>query len=186
VTAARAAHPVAPPSAMPALHRRLRVAGTLAGAGVRTALLPSEPSRRRRRAQVCTAARILTALGVRVRVVAPAVPWPRTGGRLAVSGTVGRLDELAVLTAVPRTVSGWDELAARAVHQRTATTPPPPGDVLLPVSVRYRIERGECVELLDADRVPRALADVLATAGLVVEVHLLPALDAGGRLRASA
>jgi hypothetical protein len=162
-------------------HRRLRVAGALAGAGVRTALVPREAARRRGRVQVCGAARILTALGVRVRVVAPAVPWPRTGGHLVVSGSVGRIDQLAVLTAVPRTVTGWADLAERALLGRPAerallgrpaVPPPAVADVVLPASIRYR-RHGE---LLDADDVPRALDDVLATDGLIVEVHLLPAL----------
>ncbi len=155
-------------------HRRLRVAGAMAGAGLRTALVPREATRRRGRAQVCGAARILTALGVRVRVLPPAVPWPRTGGQLVVSGSVGRVDRLAVLTAVPRGVAGWVPLAEHALLGAPAPVVPPHAGVVLPVTVRYR--RGGT--LLDVVDVPRDLVDVLATADLVVEVHLLPAVTA--------
>jgi hypothetical protein len=124
---------------------------------------------------VCGAARILTAAGVRVRVVAPTTPWPRAGGRLLVGDSVGRIGELAVLTAVPRTVGGWTELAERALGSRRAT-PPPPSDVgvLLPVAVRYRYEGDG--DWLAEEEVPRDLAAALGRPGLVVEVRLLPAL----------
>jgi hypothetical protein len=159
-------------------HRRLRLAGALAGAGVRSALLPRGAQHRRGRAQVCGAARILTALGVRVRVITPAAPWPRTGGRLVARGSVGRVDELAVLTAVPRTVTGWTELAESALLGRVAAPPPRrPDDVLLPVSVGYRLDGRS----LHPHHAPRGLADALAMPGLVVEVQLLPALPPGDR-----
>ena len=59
----------------------------------------------RRRRAVCGAARLLTGLGVRVEVRAPATAWPRTGtGVLLVSDTVTALDPLALLTAVPGAV----------------------------------------------------------------------------------
>lgn len=48
------------------------------------------------RAAVCGAADVLTALGVRVEVLDPAVPWPRTGrGHLVVSNHASWLGELA-------------------------------------------------------------------------------------------
>jgi hypothetical protein len=153
-------------------HRSLRLAGALARTGVRTALLPRDASRRRGRAQVCGAARILTAAGVRVRVLAPAVPWPRTGGRLVVTGSPGRVGQLAVLTAVPRTVPGWAELAEQALLGRAARVRTADDGVVLPVTLRYRLAG----ELLDGDRAPREPADALAADGLVIEVHLLPAL----------
>src|SRR5689334_14450394 len=114
-------------------HRRLRLAGTRASVGVRTTLLPRRP-----RATVCGAARLLTVAGVRVRVVPAATPWPRAGGVLAV-GELGRIGRLAVLTAVPRTVGGWTELAERTLGGGRRTTAPAAGnaDVLLPVAVRY-------------------------------------------------
>ena len=67
---------------------------------------------------VCGAADTLTALGVRVQVFSPAIPWPRTG-RFVISDHVGRLGDLAVSTAI-----------------RGATDD---GTVICPVSVRYRV-----------------------------------------------
>lgn len=163
----------APRPAVSAPHSRLRLAGTLASVGVRTTLLP-RPASRRGRASVCDAARILTAAGVRVRVVPSRVPWPRTGGRLVVNGSVGRIDQLAVLTAVPRSVRGWAELAERALGVRHIAVVLEATDVLLPVAVRYRREGDD--SWLTGDEVPRDLTAALARRDLVVEVHLLPAL----------
>ncbi len=165
-------------------HRRLRLAGAVASAGVRSALVPRDAHRRRGRVTVCGAARILTAAGVRVRVVAPPAPWPRSGGLLVVNGSVGRIDELAVLTAVPRGVRGWVELAERALASRGAPAPAPaPSDaeVLLPVAVRYRYEAAD--SWLTESEVPRDLPAALGRPGLVVEVHLLPALTSAARVR---
>jgi hypothetical protein len=145
---------------------------TLASVGVRTAL--PRPASRRSRSSVCDAARILTAAGVRVRVVPSRVPWPRTGGRLVVNGSVGRIDELAVLTAVPRSVHGWARLAERALGARCVATVPEVTDVLLPVAVRYRWQDDDT--WLTGDQVPRDLTAALARPGLLVEVSLLPAL----------
>jgi hypothetical protein len=59
-----------------AMTQWLRLAGALAGSTANT--LPASPSgRRRQRLLVVRAARLLTALGVRVEVRAPAVAWPR-------------------------------------------------------------------------------------------------------------
>jgi len=160
-------------------HRRLRLAGAVASAGLRTALVPKDAHRRRGRVSVCGAARILTAAGVLVRVVPPSTPWPRSGGALVVSGSVGRIDELAVLTAVPRHVRGWAELAERALAGRGApVTPTAEADVLLPVAVRYRYEDADC--WLSGHAVPRDLGAALDRPGLVVEVTLLPALRPTG------
>jgi hypothetical protein len=159
--------------AVTAPHRRLRLAGTLTSVGVRSALVSRHGSRRGR-ASVRAAARILTAAGVRVRVVPSRIPWPRTGGALVVSGSVGRIDELAVLTAVPRHVRGWTLLAERALGGRSTVAAPAEADVLLPVAVRYRYERDNA--WLTEDDVPRDLTAALARPGLVVEVRLLPAL----------
>ena len=164
----------APRRAVTAPHRRLRLAGTLASVGVRTAL--PRPASRRSRASVCAAARILAAAGIRVRVVPSAVPWPRSGGRLAVSGSVGRIDELAVLTAVPRHVRGWTELAERALGGRRTHAGPLDDEVLLPVTVRFLAEGGD--GWLTEDEVPRDLTAALGRPGLVVEVRLLPTLVA--------
>ena len=171
-----ATRPAARPP-VPAPHRRLRLAGTLAAVGVRSALLPRADGRRRGRAQVCGAARILTALGVRVVVLPPATAWPRAAGRLAVQGSSGRIGDLAVLTAVPRSVAGWDLLAERALLGRPSRQADDPrGDMLLPVAVRCR-PAGEA-DWLDPSAVPQDLGAVLAAGGLVVEVRLLPALEA--------
>jgi hypothetical protein len=145
---------IAPQSVPPATQRRrrLRLARTLVGHSVRTRLLPAT-ERRKQRLQVCGAADTLTALGVRVQVFQPAIPWPRSG-RFVISDHVGRLGDLAVSTAV-----------------RGATDD---GTVICPVAVRYRVE-GRPGYLTEAE-VPRRTAGIVAMHGLVVEVHCLPAV----------
>jgi len=140
------------PQASPATRRRrrLRLTRTRVGSSVRAHLLPAG-ERRRVRLRVCEAADTLTALGVRVQVFQPAVPWPRTG-RYVISDHVGRLGDLAVSTAV-----------------RGATDD---GDIVCPVAVRYRAEGRR----LSAHEVPHRTAAIVAMRGLVVEVHCLPAL----------
>ena len=130
--------------------RRLRLARTLVGSSVRSKLLPAG-GRRRVRLQVCGAADTLTALGVRVQVFQPAIPWPRTG-RYVISDHVGRLGDLAIATAF-----------------RGATDD---GDVVCPVAVRYRVDG----RLLSSHEVPHRTAAIVAMRGLVVEVHCLPTL----------
>jgi hypothetical protein len=117
---------------------------------VRAHLLPAG-ERRRQRLQVCGAADTLTALGVRVQVFPPAIPWPRTG-RFVISDHVGRLGDLAVSTAV-----------------RGATDD---GTVICPIAVRYRVEGRP--GYLREHEVPRRTAAIVAMHGLVVEVHCLP------------
>src|SRR5688572_22169671 len=68
-------HPIVDPTTR--RRRRLQLATSLASLHVRTVLMPETSIRRRQRVQVCGAARILTALGVRVRVVGPRTAWPR-------------------------------------------------------------------------------------------------------------
>ena len=160
---------------VPAPHRRLRLASALAAVGVRSALLPRGDGRRRGRAQVCGAARVLTALDVRVVVVLPPAAWPRSGGRLVVQGSPGLIGRLAVLTAVPRTLPGWDDLAEQTLLGR-AGAPAGDADVLLPVAVRLR--RSDADEWLPDGEVPGDLSEALAAPGLVAEVRLLPALRA--------
>jgi hypothetical protein len=126
----------------------------MVGHSVRTHLLPAG-ERRRLRLQVCGAADTLTALGVRVRVFQPEVPWPRTG-RYVISDHVGRLGDLAVSTAF-----------------RGATDD---GDVVCPVTVRYRVDGRP--GYLPAHEVPSRTAAIVAMHGLVVEVHCLPSVSA--------
>jgi hypothetical protein len=142
--------------------RRLRVARVLAGRSVRTVLAP-RTSARRQRLRVCSAADILTALGVRVRVVGPPTPWPRSGG-VVVSDHTGRLGDLALATVVRSTPVVGVDVPARTVA---------PGAVVCPVVIRYLTEDGE---RLPKEQVPRTLGEAAAVRGLVVEVHLLPAV----------
>jgi hypothetical protein len=128
--------------------------------------------------QVCGAARILTALGVRVQVIAPATPWPRHRPcRLAVGDDVGRLGGLALVTGVPRTTAGWRAVCDRVLPSRPSSADAvdpdavDPDAVACPVVIRYRTDAGPL------DRPPGSLAEIVALRGLVVEVHLLPALD---------
>jgi hypothetical protein len=139
--------------------RRLRLARTRAGVSVRRALAPSGATRRRQRVEVCGAANMLTALGVRVQVVGAAVPWPRAE-RVVVSDHTGWLGDLALSIAVPRT----PVITGRAL---------PAGAVVCPVVLRYRTAAG----YLGKDEVPRTFAEVAAARDLVVEVHRLPALS---------
>jgi hypothetical protein len=133
--------------------RRLRLARTLVGHSVRARMLPAS-ERRRQRLQVCGAADTLTALGVRVQVFQPGVPWPREG-RYVISDHVGRLGDLAVSTAFRGAVDD--------------------GDVVCPVTVRYRVEGRP--GYLAARDVPQRTAAIVAMRGLVVEVHCLPAVQ---------
>ena len=132
--------------------RRLALARTVLGHSVRAHLLPAG-ERRRQRLQVRGAADTLTALGVRVRVIPPPVPWPRAG-RFVISDHVGRLGDLAVSTAFRGSIDD--------------------GTVICPVAVRYRVEGR--AGYLPPHEVPRRTAAIAATSGLIVEVLCLPAV----------
>ena len=117
----------------------LRVGATVASGRLRP---PVGSSRRR---SVCGAARVLTGLGVRVRVHVPATAWPRTGtGLLLVSNTATALDPLALLTVVPGAavagvpdrLAGVPVPAVPAVSARIAT------QLRLGTSVSVRPEEG--------------------------------------------
>jgi hypothetical protein len=156
----------------PGTRRLVRLTAALATAHLQARLLPGHAVRRRQRAVVCGAARVLAALGARVHVVQPPVPWPRTGGRLRHDGGAGRLADLAVLTAVPRQTAGWSDVADRAFPRRSRLPGGPAGRVDCPVVVRYRTQAGPLL------RPPRGPAEALAIRGLVVEVHLLAPVPA--------
>jgi 1-acyl-sn-glycerol-3-phosphate acyltransferase len=209
--------------------RYRRVAAAVLAAGLRTAVP-------RRRALVCSAAGVLTALGVRVEVVAPAVAWPRPGtGRLVVSNHVSWIDDLALLTVVPGApvakaeVASWPlvgrvlaragtvfldrarirslpgavrEVADRLQDGGTVLAHPEgttscgvqlgrfrpalfqaavdTGAAVCPVAIHYRTEPGgeptAVAGNLADDPLWRSLRRVIGVRGLVVEVHLLPAL----------
>ncbi|WP_347060739.1 lysophospholipid acyltransferase family protein [Blastococcus sp. HT6-30] len=193
--------------------------------------------RAQRRVAVCGAAGVVTPLGVRVEVINPSVPWPRTGrGHLVVSNQVTWLDELALLVAVralpvanaeigdrklvgglarrlgvvlvqPGRLRSVADGVAQATHrlrrgQSISVQPDGPtscgvalgrfrpaffqaavdaGALVCPVVIRYRVD-GEVATTLPCqvrdDTLPRSMARVAAARDLVVEVHLLPALDA--------
>jgi 1-acyl-sn-glycerol-3-phosphate acyltransferase len=223
-----------------ARRRRLRrLAGTLLAAVLRVALWAGAGKQAQRRVAVCSAAGVLTALGIRVEVVNPAVPWPRARvGHLIVSNHVSWLDDLALLIAVRATpvakaeLANWpvlgglarrlgvifvergrlrsvaasvDEIVGRlrrgesvSVHPEGTTTygvqlerfrpaffqaAVHAGAAVCPVAIRYRVDGGAASTLpgyLRGDTLGRSIARVVAARGLVVEVHLLPALDANG------
>jgi hypothetical protein len=117
--------------------------------------------RRRQRLQVCDAANLLTALGVRVQVFAPATAWPRSG-RHVVSDHVGWLGDLAVATAL------------RGAPVARPDEPMGTGDTVCGVAVRYRLEHGDG-HLSEAE-LPQTVGGIAAMQGLVVEVHCLPAV----------
>jgi hypothetical protein len=150
----------------PRQRRRLRWSATLAGVRARAALASAGSVRRRQSVQVCGAARLLTAAGVRVVVVQPPAPWPRTRAvRLAARNEAGLLGDLALLTAVPRTTTGWAAVADRVLPVGTPiVTDDRAAAVLCPVTVSFRTADGP----------------LPATGGLVVEVRLLAARPVAG------
>jgi len=223
--------------------RWLRLTAALAGTGTAALRAPMSSARGRRRLLVCAAARVLTAVGVRVEVHSSPTAWPRAGagrapGQLVVSNHVSWVDDLALLTVVPgRPVAGREvvdrpvvgSLARRAGivlldRARVRTLPATVGEVagtlragtpvtvhpegttscgvelgrvrpaffqaavdaaapVCPVAVRYRVEGGAGSAVaghLAGEPLWRSAARVVATRGLVVEVHLLPALDPAG------
>lgn len=164
--------------AVPRSSRLLHLTAVLAGATAEALLLPGG-TRRRQRLQRRTAARVLTALGARVDVVPPAVPWPRAGGLLVAGHDAGRLGDLALLTVLPPDLGGWSGLAERALPlPGAASGPPGTGTTLCPVAVTCRTASGPL------DRVPGRVEEVAGLSGLVVEVRLLlpMALEASGQL----
>jgi hypothetical protein len=173
----RPRHPVSPPPAPERAdpttqqHRRLRWTATLAGVRARASLVPAWSVRRRQSLQVCSAARLLTALGIRVVVVQPSTPWPRDRAhRLVIRNEAGLLGELALLTAVPKKTHGWAAVADRVLPVRSVV-PAAEQDradaVPCPVTVAYRTVHGPLPVP------PRTLNEVVAIDGLVVEVRLL-------------
>ena len=152
--------------------RRLRFQATLAGIRARAAMTPASSLQRRRALQICGAANLLTALGIRVQVVQPATPWPRERPhRLLVENTAGVFGDLALLVGVPRTAGGWSDVADRVLPVRTAR--PALRDVtdavVCPVVIGYRCADGPLLVP------PRTLEEVVALRDLVIEVRLHPA-----------
>jgi hypothetical protein len=181
-----------PPSAEPALRRRrwLRLAATLARTAPAVLRAPLTSTRGRRRIVVRAAAEVLTATGVRVEVHASPIAWPITaGGRLVVANQVCWVDDLALRTVVPGTpVATWDQLLGEVPHgARRGRTRPAylradvgSGAPVCPVAVRYRADGGAHAGPLADGPLWRSVARVVGTRGLVVEVHLLPALQPSG------
>ena len=117
-----------------------RVGATVAAGRLRP---PVGSSRRR---SVCGAARVLTGLGVRVEVHAPATAWPRTGtGLLLVSNTATALDPLALLTVVPGAALAGvpDRLAGVPVPTVPAVSARVATHLRLGTPVSVRPEEGE-------------------------------------------
>ena len=148
--------------------RRLRYSATLARLRARAAVTPAGSIPR---LQVCGAANLLTALGVRVDVAQPAASWPRDRAhRLVVENAAGLLGDLALLVGVPRSTQGWTDVADRVLPLRPSRPAARSrSGVVCPVTVAYRSAEGP---LLAA---PRTLNDVVAIRGLIIEVRLLAA-----------
>lgn len=147
--------PARPPLSRTVRRRRqLKLARIRARASLRSTLL-APTARSRQRIDLCTAADTLHALGVRVQVVPPTMPWPRAG-RFVLSDSTTWLGDLALVTAALDRAPSSDDGAT----------------VVCPVSVRYRMPSG----YLRPDEVPSGPADAAATDGLVIEVRCLPAI----------
>jgi hypothetical protein len=146
---------------------------------MRASLVTGGSVRRRQALQVCSAARLLTALGVRVDVVQPSTPCPRHRAQeLRITNDAGVLGDLALLTAVSRTTSGWAAVADRVLPAGSSlrTADRDPGDaVVCPVTIGCRTDAGPLTTP------PRTPAEAAAVLGLVIEVRLLEALPAAGR-----
>jgi 1-acyl-sn-glycerol-3-phosphate acyltransferase len=179
----------------------------------RTALRAATASwgghRRRQRLRVCTAADLLMARGLRVRVVNPPVAWPR-GPRVVVANAAGWTDVLALATVVPGTPVVDAALAAgpllRSLARRGGLlvddgsgTVRAEVTALLRAGATVTASPGEGATADDPGRFrARALAPavdarvavcpvaVRPAAGGVLEVHLLPALSPGADARALA
>ena len=153
--------------------RRLRYQATLAGIRTRAAVMPATSVQRRRALQVCGAANLLTALGIRVQVVQPAKPWPRERQqRLLVENSAGVFGDLALLVGVPRTAGGWSDVADRVLPVRSAprsSLRDVTDAVVCPVTIGYRSAAGPLL------RPPRTLGEVIEQRDLVIEVRLHPA-----------
>src|SRR5687768_1484552 len=153
--------------------RQLSYSMTLAGARARAVLTAAGSVRRRQSLQVCSAARLLAALGIRVVVVQPPTAWPRhRAQRILVRNEAGVLGDLALLTAVPRTARGWAAVADRVLPVGTpqrAAGPVEDDAVRCPVTVTYRTDDGPLASP------PRTVEEVVGIRGLVVEVRLLAA-----------
>lgn len=120
--------------------------------------LPSSVGASRRvRLHVCSAANMLTALGVRVDVRRPPVPWPRAR-YVVVTGSLGTLGALAVATVL----RGEPIRPADEVPMYTT---------VCPLLVCYRLNGR--TDYLAEHEVPRTAAEIAALGGLVVEVHHL-------------
>jgi 1-acyl-sn-glycerol-3-phosphate acyltransferase len=171
--------------------RWLRLTAALAGTAARSVRAPVSSARGRRRLAVCGAARLLTALGVRVEVRAAQVAWPRTGPRhvVVVADRVGWLEGLALLTAVPglpvatAEVAGWPVLR-RLVRRSGVVVLDPAGRASLPAAAGAPSAAICPVEVRSWPGGPaagrltwRGLAAVVAARDAVVTVQLLPALD---------
>jgi hypothetical protein len=159
--------------------RRLHFTAAMAGVRVRASLMSGGSVRRRQIVQVCSAARLLTALGLRVAVVQPVIPWPRHRTHLLqATNRAGLLGDLALLTAVPRTTVGWAAVADRVLPAGTALRPAAVEQneaVVCPVAIEYRTAIGRMTAP------PSTLAEVVALDGLIIEVRLDPATVGTGR-----
>ncbi len=193
---------------------RTALTPVLARTAVRAATAPWGSSRRQQRLRVCTAADLLLAQGLRVRVVSPAAAWPR-GARLVVANAAGWADVLALATVVPGTPVVDAALAGtpllRSLARRggllvddgsarvraavtallragvTVTAHPgaAPGGPAGSTEDPGRFRARALAPAVDAQVAVCPVA-VRPVAGGVLEVHLLPALQPGHDARALA
>jgi 1-acyl-sn-glycerol-3-phosphate acyltransferase len=180
---------------------------TAARTAVRAATATWGGERRRQRLLVRSAAEILCAQGLRVRVVSSPVAWPR-GPRLVVANAAGWTDVLALATVVPgipvvdaalvgtpllRSLarrggllvddgSGAVRDEVAGLLRAGATVTMHPGGATVP-DEPGRFRARAVAAAVDAQAVVCPVAVRHTDGGRVVEVHLLPALQPGSDAR---
>src|SRR3954471_13427230 len=162
---------------------RRRRAGRLALALLQCGATRLVPGRPRHRAQVCTAAGLLTAIGARIEVRSSAVAWPRPGtGRVVVANRVSRLDDLALLTVLPdlvvRPETPLDELGIGRFSPARFRAVDGGGATVCPIVIRYRTADGAAPSALLAgeEDLATTLRRAIGLRGLVIQVTLLSPL----------
>ena len=169
----------------PATRRRrlCRLAGAALLAAGRITLWSAAGVRTQRRVALCSASGLLVALGVRVEVVNPAVPWPRTGtGHLVASDATSWLDHLALVIALRATPVAQVRVArlpgVGGLARRLGVLFVDGGDpVAVAAEAAARLRRGE-----DVSAGPALVPAAVDAGAVVCPVAVRYRLDGGPRI----